>query len=115
MATERGLTLMWLYLNGKRAMPDGIFELSKDSGRRISSRTGHDLELEMPVTTKVHIKDMALNILKRQWNGLKKEEVESASKTAFKTALHSHKTYDRLLQKHLVRDIGTTACSRARC
>jgi len=111
-ATERGLTLLWSYVHGKRDMCDNVFELVRQTDRRVSSRTGHAKQLVLPTTTKAHVHGLPLNILKRQWNALRKDEVEAPSKPLFKSALHNNQAYPLLIQKKLVHDIGTSAALR---
>ncbi|MEJ2419887.1 MAG: reverse transcriptase domain-containing protein [Exilibacterium sp.] len=104
LATERSLTLLWSYCNGKRTAPQGVFE--RDGvGLRRSTRTGNGMTLALPQTTLAHVQASALNQAKRLWNALTTEEVSCTTKKRFKKSLESNKVFNRLKDRGLVRSL----------
>ena len=105
MAVERSLTLCWSLVRKRRVLPEGVLELRSEAegeGERRSRRIGHPLEVVLTKSKKSHVTAMPFNNIKRLWNALTPEEVETASKAEFKTALRSWSTFERLKGRGLV-------------
>lgn len=101
-------------MHSQRVMPEAVFELVADTGKRLSLRTGYDLELVVPITTKARIHDIPLFSLTRQWNFLSKDEVWSTGKKAFKLLLRAKKTFD-LVRKGVVRNLAPGTAIQGSC
>uniref|UniRef100_A0A914E7N3 Uncharacterized protein n=1 Tax=Acrobeloides nanus TaxID=290746 RepID=A0A914E7N3_9BILA len=65
MSMEQRAVLAHHYAHDRRKMPDGAFELKSSMNLRQSSRTGHGMELVLPVPLLEAVRSSSLNVAKK--------------------------------------------------
>jgi hypothetical protein len=107
LAIERRAMAMHHYTRGHRELPDKAIILCSEEDRKRSTRTGHEWELVMPVTTLEAVRSSSLNTARYIWNRLPEDIASIPDSVRFKFAVKSASIYEYLSERRAVRRTET--------